>query len=98
GLLAALRRAEAVGAEVMQVFAQSPRQWRGPAHGDELLDAVRAAVDDSRVVQLLVCHAPYLINLATGDTDMRRRSEQALADNVAAAGRMGAAGLVLHVG
>ncbi len=30
GLLAALRRAEAMGARVMQVFAQSPRQWRYP--------------------------------------------------------------------
>jgi endonuclease IV len=28
GFLAALKRAETIGAEAMQVFAQSPRQWK----------------------------------------------------------------------
>jgi endonuclease IV len=34
GFLAALRRAEAMGAEVVQLFAQSSRQWRLPDRPD----------------------------------------------------------------
>ena len=97
GLLAALRRAEAMRAEVMQVFAQSPRQWRHPE-----ADVARAAFadtwPDSRVVRRVVCHAPYLINLGTASTELYEKSCACLSENLRAAARMGASGLVVHIG
>lgn len=98
GLLAALRRAEAMGAEVMQVFAQSPRQWRHPE-----ANAARAAVfadawPESRVVRRVVCHAPYLINLGTANREIYEKSCACLAENLRAATAMGASGLVVHIG
>jgi deoxyribonuclease-4 len=98
GLLAAVRRGEDMGAEVIQVFAQSPRQWKGPNHDDEFLDRVRTAVAASPVVQQVVCHAPYLINLATPNDELYAKSCQCLGDNLWAAAGMGATGLVIHVG
>ena len=98
GLLVALRRAEAMGAEVMQVFAQSPRQWRYPE-----ANAGRAAVfadawPASVVVRRVVCHAPYLINLGTTNEEIYDKSCACLAENLRAARAMGAAGLVVHIG
>ncbi|MDQ3897773.1 MAG: deoxyribonuclease IV [Actinomycetota bacterium] len=98
GLLAALRRAEAMGAHVMQVFAQSPRQWRHPEGNAERAVAFSEAWPASRVVRRVVCHAPYLINLGTADGAMYDKSLSCLAENLRAAAAMGASGLVLHLG
>jgi deoxyribonuclease IV len=98
GLLAALRRAEAMGAEVMQVFAQSPRQWRYPEANAERAEAFGVAWPVSAVVRRVVCHAPYLINLGSADPVVYERSCACLAENLRAASAMGAAGLVVHLG
>src|SRR5215210_4076481 len=98
GLLAALRRAEAMGAEVMQVFPQSPRQWRYPEANAERSVAFGLAWPASAVVRRVVCHAPYLINLGAADPEVYARSCACLAQNLRAAGAMGAAGLVVHLG
>jgi deoxyribonuclease-4 len=98
GLAAALRRAEAMGAEVMQVFAQSPRQWRYPDANEERAEAFGLAWLASPVVRRVVCHAPYLINLGTPDGELYERSCACLGRNLVAAAAMGACGLVLHVG
>lgn len=97
GLLAALRRAETIGAHVMQVFAQSPRQWRHPDAGPAR-EAFAAAWPASPIVRRVVCHAPYLINLGTTNTEIYDRSCACLADNLRAAAAMGACGLVVHIG
>ena len=98
GLLAALRRAEAMGAEVMQVFPQSPRQWRYPAANAERSVAFGLAWPASAVVRRVVCHAPYLINLGAADPQIYARSCACLAENLRGAEAMGAAGLVVHLG
>lgn len=98
GLLAALRRAEVMGAEVMQVFAQSPRQWRYPEANAERSAAFRDAWEASTTVRRVVCHAPYLINLGAADREIYERSRSCLAENLRAAATMGAAGLVVHIG
>ena len=98
GLLAALRRAEAMGAEVMQVFAQSPRQWRYPEANPDRARGFGEAWPASAVVKRVVCHAPYLVNLASRDAELWRKSKQCLADNLRGAHGMGAFGLVLHLG
>jgi deoxyribonuclease-4 len=98
GLLAALRRAEAMGAEVMQVFAQSPRQWRYPEANAERAEAFAERWPESPVVRRVVCHAPYLINLGAADPELYERSSACLTQNLQAARAMGAAGLVVHLG
>ena len=98
GLLVALRRAEAMRAEVMQVFAQSPRQWRFPEANPERAAEFGAAWPASPTVKRVVCHAPYLVNLGTPDGELFERSGRCLADNVRSAATMGAIGLVVHLG
>src|SRR5437763_12032793 len=98
GLLAALGRAEAMGAEVMQVFAQSPRQWRFPDASPDRAASFGETWPSSPVVRRVFCHAPYLVNLGTADADLLARSRRCLADNLRAASAMGAAGLIVHLG
>jgi len=98
GFLAALERAEQMGAEVVQLWAQNNRQWRPPAPPGPVYDDYRRAVGASAVVSATVCHAPYLINVISPDPPTRERSAAALVANLRAATALGAAGLVLHPG
>ena len=98
GPLAALLRAEAIGAASMQTFTQSPRAWRPGGVGDDVLRAVRDRVAQGSAVQAVVCHAAYLVNLASPDPTLLGKSRACLADNLRVATAMGARGLAVHVG
>jgi deoxyribonuclease-4 len=89
-------RAAAIGAEVVQIFNSNARQWRVQARTPE---EVAALVDGLRRLGLpLFFHSIYLINLATADKDLRRRSVEALTAVLALAGATGARGIVTHIG
>ena len=97
-LVGALERAHEVGAEVVQVFTQSPRAWKPTEHAPAVLERYRSAVAADRTVRATFCHATYLINLAATDPDVLARSRACLVANLSAAYGMGASGLVLHLG
>jgi deoxyribonuclease-4 len=97
-LVPALQRGVEIGAEVVQIFTQSPRAWKPTQYAEEILHQYRVAQDDSPLVTETFCHATYLINLATDQADLLERSQACLAANLAVATGIGASGLVLHVG
>lgn len=89
-------RARRIGAEAIQVFPSNPRQWRPSPYDAQTLvrfrDALRAAALP------LYVHTVYLINLASPDEDLRRKSAVSLADALHFGALTGAAGVVTHVG
>lgn len=97
-LVPALERGDEIGAEVVQVFTQSPRAWKPTQYAPGVLEGYRAALADHPRVAETYCHATYLINLATGDGDLLARSRSCLVANLTVARGMGASGLVLHIG
>ncbi|MDQ3756896.1 MAG: deoxyribonuclease IV, partial [Actinomycetota bacterium] len=98
GLEAALARGEERGLEVVQVFTQSPRRWAPTSRDADALAACAARRQASPVVQAWVCHATYLINLASPDPAVWERSRNCLTENLRVATAIGATGLVVHVG
>ena len=97
-LVPALQRGAEIGADVVQIFTQSPRAWKPMQYSDEVLQGYREAqARDIRVTQTF-CHATYLINIAAPDPEVLERSRACLQANFAVATSMGARGLVLHVG
>ena len=98
GLVPALDRGAAIGAEVVQIFTQSPRAWKPYQYAPEVLAAYRDAQAAQDVVRATFCHATYLINLATPDRALADRSRACLIANLGVASGVGAAGLILHVG
>ncbi|MGH9091513.1 MAG: deoxyribonuclease IV [Acidimicrobiales bacterium] len=97
-LVPALERGDEIGAEVVQVFTQSPRAWKPTQYAPGVLEGYRAAQAAHPRVVATFCHATYLINLATADDELLERSRDCLAANLTVARDMGAAGLVLHIG
>jgi deoxyribonuclease-4 len=98
GVTKAFDRAEVIGAESMQIFALSPRQWRSAAPPDEVLEAFRQRAAEHKSIKGTYCHASYLINLATGNDALKERSFECLVGHLAVATGLGAEGVVLHIG
>lgn len=98
GLVPALQHGAEIGAEVVQIFTQSPRMWKPSQYGPDVLDAYRVAQGEHDSVTSTFCHATYLINLASPDPELAAKSRACLDANLTTAEGMGADGLVLHIG
>jgi deoxyribonuclease-4 len=96
GLLHALPRAEAIGAEVLQIFLASPRAWAPPA-ADPVQDAEFAAACADRGLTVFV-HAPYLINFGSPSPETLAKSSGALEFSLRRGAAVGARGVVMHAG
>lgn len=97
GLLHCVAYALETGCEAIQLFAKSPRQWRGPSIDVSAARAFRAACAEHGIGPVYT-HASYLINLGADDPDQWEKSTAALADELARASLIGAAGVVVHLG
>jgi deoxyribonuclease IV len=84
--------AQAVGAEVIQVFVSNPRGWAaGP--GDRGQDAL---LRESGIPVFI--HATYMINLGSGNPEVAARSAEAVGHALRRGAEIGARGVVVHAG
>lgn len=97
GLPKAITRGAELGCESIQIFNQSPRMWRPTKYSPEDFAAFREAMTASPV-EAVVIHAVYLINCATKDAEMRKKSLASLTHALRTGDGIGAAGVVLHPG
>ncbi len=97
GLVRALERAEERGAEAMQIFHQSPRAWRPTRYSADDFAAFRERIASSSVKSVYV-HAVYLINVASDDAEVRRKSLTSLTHALAVGDGIGAGGVIVHPG
>jgi deoxyribonuclease-4 len=97
GLDKAVGRGTALGCEAIQIFNQSPRMWRPTNYGEEDFAAFKEAMDASKV-ETVIIHAVYLINTASADKDLSKKSQAALTHALRIGDGIGAAGVVLHPG
>jgi deoxyribonuclease-4 len=97
GIKGALDHAAEIGADAVQLFAQSPRMWRFPQHAEEDLARFRERRAESGIGSVLV-HALYLCNLATPDETIYGKSLETMRSTVDAACAIEADGVVFHVG
>jgi deoxyribonuclease IV len=97
GIHKAVDRAQAIGAESLQVFTQSPRAWRPTNHDPATFDRFRERREEVGLHGVL-CHALYLCNFATTRDDVYEKSVAALRNTMEIACAIGAEGVVLHVG
>jgi deoxyribonuclease-4 len=92
-----VRSAHDSGFGSMQIFASSPGAWKPP-----VIDAAAAsdfaAARQRFEVDPLVIHAIYLINLASPDETLVRRSASSLVATLRAGSTLRAAGVVTHIG
>jgi len=97
GLVEAHRRGVERGCDAIQVFNQSPRMWRPtrwkPDDIAEFLELIKGGPIESVTI-----HAVYLINPATKDREMRRKSADSLIHALRMGDEIRADGVVIHPG
>ncbi len=92
-----LRRARERRCEAVQIFVGAPVQWKAADPSEE--DAARWREETARHdIRPVFVHACYLINLASPDRALRRKSIRRLATELDHAALMGALGAIMHLG
>jgi len=97
GLVKTAEEARSLGLECLQIFATSPRVWKQraipPQEAADFAHACRGAG-----LNPVAVHAPYLLNLASQDQNLWRRSVQALSEQLERAHLIKAQAVVVHPG
>src|SRR3954447_14713817 len=93
----AIARGVERGCDAIQIFNQNPRAWKPTVYSDEQVAAYHEARRGSRVGALLI-HAVYLLNPATDDKEMRKKTRISLIASLEAGDALGAHAVVLHAG
>jgi deoxyribonuclease IV len=81
----------------IQIFNQSPRQWKPTVYDDEKVAAFKEAFKGSEIDALMI-HAVYLLNCASEDREIRKKSLTSLVASLRAGAALGAVSVVLHPG
>ena len=97
GLPLAIDRASVTGCETLQIFTKSSNQWRARTLPDTEIQAFRTRSANTGIVPIFA-HASYLINVASPDQTLWRRSVSALAEELDRADVLGLHGVILHPG
>ena len=97
GLPKAVERGLERECDAIQIFNQSPRAWRHRSYDEDDVAEFRALLAKGPV-RAMVIHAVYLINPASKDDVVRRKSLDALAHALRTGDQIGAHGVVVHPG
>ncbi|MFW5840714.1 MAG: deoxyribonuclease IV [Planctomycetota bacterium] len=96
GLDAACRNAGNYGFNCLGLFVRNQVQWKAPPLADGRVEGFRKARKASGI-RTAVAHASYLVNLAGAD-GVRRKSIDAMVEDLGRCGRLGVEYLVMHPG
>lgn len=97
GVFSAPARGTAIGATAIQVFTKTPNQWREPTVTAEIRTAFARERDRSGILSI-VAHDSYLINLASPDPALRKRSIESFVAELTRCEALGIPWVVSHPG
>jgi deoxyribonuclease IV len=97
GLDKAIDRAQAMGAETIQIFGGPPQTWRRRTYPDEETAAFREKAKAADVGPVFL-HAIYLISLVADDPVFIEKGQGALIADLELCARIGAKGSIVHAG
>jgi deoxyribonuclease-4 len=99
GLHLAFERCARDGADALQLFTRSSRQWKARPLDEEAVRAFRSAHAGYRTPRIpTAAHASYLINLAAPDGELYAKSEATLGEECERAERLGVGQVIVHPG
>jgi deoxyribonuclease-4 len=97
GVVNAVLAAERLGCQTVQLFTKNSNQWAGKPFAPDEPAEFRKALRRTRL-KFATSHDSYLINLATADAVLWRRSVEAFVDELDRAETLGLTYLVTHPG
>ena len=97
GVENSLARGLEAGCDTIQIFVKTPNRWVSKPLAEENVIAFREAVAETGIWPVFA-HSLYLINMATPDEALWRKSLDALVDDLERCEQLRLPGLVIHPG
>lgn len=97
GLEKSFDEANTKGIDTFQIFSRNQRQWKAKPVSDEEKEKFTLAWKHSKV-KTVFSHCSYLLNLASANNDARKKSIEALTEEVERCTKLGLSFCVLHPG
>lgn len=97
GIEKAVARAAAIGCRAMQIFTRNASRWASPPLTASSVQAFRRARNAAELLYV-AAHGSYLINLASPDPQLSRRSLAACSEELERCRQLGLDALVIHPG
>jgi len=97
GFPKAIERGLVTGCEAIQIFTKSSNQWRARTIPETEITEFLGHIGQNTISTIL-SHASYLINIASPDNALYKKSVTALSDELQRAELLGINGVVLHPG
>lgn len=97
GYYKAVEAAGRCGCDCVQLFTKNNNQWRAKEIGGEDVERFQAALLELRIAHPL-SHSSYLINLASPEAELWKKSIDAMAVELRRAGLLGIPYVVMHPG
>ncbi len=97
GFYKAIERVIHVGGNALQIFCKNQRQWNAAPLSESEVNKFKTAWQASGMIPIAV-HAGYLINLASPDDLLNRKSVRAFADELERTAQLGISMIILHPG
>jgi deoxyribonuclease IV len=97
GLSNCIKNAKKIGAESIQIFAGSPRRYEVPSIEKKEFIKYQKEVEKEKIFPIYI-HASYLLNLASEDKQILKKSIKCLEESLLYAGKIGAEGVIYHPG
>jgi deoxyribonuclease-4 len=97
GLPLALERGGSIGCNAVQLFVKNRNQWRARPLGRGEAASFRKAAGGFRR-EFILAHSIYLINLASPEPNISKKSRRGFLEEMRRAERLGIAYMVLHPG
>jgi len=98
GLQNSFDEAVALGIDTFQIFTRNQRQWKAKPISEEEQQTFSAAWKQHPQVKVIFSHSSYLINLASADPELQKKSIQGMTDEVKRCHALGLSFAVLHPG
>lgn len=97
GYFKAVRTAADLGLDAVQLFTKNNNQWKGKPLTDQDAQLFQLALQETGI-RHPVSHASYLINLASPDQELRKKSVEAMVVEIQRADQLGIPYVIFHPG
>lgn len=95
GIHKAVEVAKEIGANTLQIFSGSPRNWEKPEIDKSAVQKFKTLAREYKISPIFI-HAKYLVNLASNNPKTVKKSINSLVNDLKIASKIGTKGVIFH--
>lgn len=97
GIINSIENTKKIGGNCLQIFAGSPRMWFRKPYADKEVNEFKKSLLENDISPVFI-HALYLVNLASVNPELFKKSIDSLVIDLHNGSRIGSSGVIVHIG